>query len=89
MLVSTTTTTMTTTTAPAFRALPTIHEKTPSNKGVADLSTVKYYNYNKFSYYATSYTQLRTKRTRAELARVEQGLESNSKSSALSLGSEN
>ncbi len=89
MLVSTTTTTMTTTTAPAFRALPTIHEKTPSNKGVADLSTVKYYNYNKFSYYATSYTQLYTKRTRAELARVEQGLESNSKSSASSLGSEN
>jgi hypothetical protein len=80
---------MTTTTAPAFRALPTIHEKTPSNKGVADLSTVKYYNYNKFSYYATSYTQLCTKRTRAELARVEQGLESNSKSSASSLGSEN
>jgi hypothetical protein len=74
---------------PASRALPTIYEKTLSNKGVADLSTVKYYNYNKFSHYATSYTQLRTKRTCTELARVEQGLESNSKSSALSLGSEN
>jgi hypothetical protein len=89
MLVSTTTTTMTATTVPTSRALPTIHKKTLSNKGVADLSIVKYYNYNKFSYYATSYTQLRTKRTRIELARVEQGLESNSKSSTLSLGSEN
>jgi hypothetical protein len=46
---------MTTTTMPASRVLPIIHEKTPSNKGVADLSIVKYYNYNKFSYYATSY----------------------------------
>jgi hypothetical protein len=80
---------MTATTAPASRALPTIYEKTPSNKGVADLSTVKYYNYNKFSHYATSYTQLRTKRTRTELARVEQGLESDSKSITSSLGSEN
>jgi hypothetical protein len=89
MLVSTTTTTITTTTTPTFRALPTIYKKTLSNKGVADLSIVKYYNYNKFSYYATSYIQPRTKRTCAELARVEQGLESNSKSSTLSLGSEN
>jgi hypothetical protein len=45
-------TTTTTTTTPAPRAL--LHKKTPSNKGVADLSIVKYYNYNKFSYYATS-----------------------------------
>jgi hypothetical protein len=89
MLVSTTTTTITTTTTPASRALPIIYEKTPSNKGIADLSIVKYYNYNKFSHYATSYTQPRTKRTCAELARVEQGLESNSKSSASSLGLEN
>jgi hypothetical protein len=74
---------------PTSRALSIIYEKTLSNKGVTDLSIVKYYNYNKFSYYVTSYTQLRTKRTQAELARVEQGLESNSKSSALSLGSEN
>ncbi len=62
---------MTTTTVPTSRALPIIHKKTLSNKGVADLSIVKYYNYNKFSYYATSYTQLRTKRTCVELARVE------------------
>jgi hypothetical protein len=89
MLVSTTTTTITATTTPASRALPMIHEKTLSNKGVADLSIVKYYNYNKFSHYATNCTQLYTKRTRVELARVEQGLESNSKSSASSLGSEN
>ncbi len=74
---------------PTFRVLPIIYKKTLSNKGVANLSTVKYYNYNKFSYYTTSYIQLRTKRTYVELARVEQGLESNSKSSALSLGSEN
>jgi hypothetical protein len=74
---------------PTSRALSIIYEKTLSNKGVTDLSIVKYYNYNKFSYYVTSYIQLRTKRTQAELARVEQGLESNSKSSALSLGSEN
>ncbi len=86
MLVSTTTTA---TTTPTSRALTTLYEKTLSNKGVADLSTVKYYNYNKFSYYTTSCTQPRTKRTRTELARVEQGLESNSKSSALSLDSEN
>ncbi len=86
MPVSTATTT---TTAPAFRALTTLYEKTPSNKGVADLSTVKYYNYNKFGHYATSYTQPRTKRTRTKLARVEQGLESDSKSSASSLDSEN
>jgi hypothetical protein len=83
------TTTMTITTTPAFRVLTTLYKKTSSNKGVTDLSIVKYYNYNKFSYYATSYTQLRTKRTYTELARVEQGLESNSKSSALSLDSEN
>jgi hypothetical protein len=89
MPVSTTTTTMTATTTPTFRVLPTIYKKTLSNKGVADLSIVKYYNYNKFSYYAISCIQPRTKRTYAELARVEQGLESNSKSSALSLGSEN
>ncbi len=74
---------------PTSRVLPTIYKKTLSNKGVANLSTVKYYNYNKFSYYITSYIQLRTKRTYTELARVEQGLESNSESSALSLGSEN
>jgi hypothetical protein len=89
MLVSTTTTIMTITTTPTFRALPTIYKKTLFNKGVTNLSIVKYYNYNKFSYYVTSYTQLRTKRTYIELARVEQGLESNSKSSTLSLGLEN
>ncbi len=83
------TTTITIITTPASRVLSIIYKKTLSNKGVADLSTVKYYNYNKFGYYATSYTQLRTKRTHAELARVEQGLESNSKSSASSLGLEN
>ncbi len=86
MLVSTTTTT---TTMPTSRALTTLYKKTLFNKGVTNLSTVKYYNYNKFGYYATSYIQPRTKRTRIELARVEQGLESNSKSSALSLDSEN
>ncbi len=53
MLVSTTTTT---TTAPAFRVLTILYKKTLSNKGVADLSTVKYYNYNKFGYYTTNYT---------------------------------
>jgi hypothetical protein len=89
MLISTTTTIITITTTPAFRVLTTLYKKTPSNKGVADLSIVKYYNYNKFSYYATSYTQLRTKRTHIELARIEQGLESNSKSSAMSLDLEN
>ncbi len=86
MSVSTVTTA---TTMPASRALTTLHEKTLSNKGVANLSTVKYYNYNKFGHYATNYTQPCTKRTCTELARVEQGLESNSKSSALSLGLEN
>ncbi len=86
MLVSTI---ITTTTTPTFRALTTLYKKTLSNKGVADLSTVKYYNYNKFGYYATSYTQPCTKRTHIELARVEQGLESHSKSSASSLDSEN
>ncbi len=86
MLVSTTTTA---TTAPAFRALTTLYKKTLSNKGVADLSIVKYYNYNKFGHYTTSCTQPCTKRTCTELARVEQGLESNSKSSALSLDLEN
>jgi hypothetical protein len=86
MPVSTATTA---TTAPASRALTTLHEKTPSNKGVADLSTVKCYNCNKFGHYATSCTQPRTERTRAELARVEQGLESDSESSASSSDSEN
>jgi hypothetical protein len=86
MLVSTV---MTMTTTPTFRVLTTLYKKTLSNKGVTNLSIVKYYNYNKFSHYATSYTQLRTKRTYVELARVEQGLESNSKSSALSLDLEN
>jgi hypothetical protein len=80
---------MTTTTTPTSRVLLIIHKKTLSNKGVADLSIVKYYNYNKFSYYTTSYIQLCIKRTCTELARVEQGLESNSESSALSLGLEN
>ncbi len=56
---------------PTFRVLNILYKKTLSNKGVIDLSIVKYYNYNKFSYYATSYTQLRTKRTYVELARVE------------------
>ncbi len=86
MPISTTTTMMTT---PTSRVLTLVHEKTLSNKGVVDLSIVKYYNYNKFSYYATSYIQLRTKRTYTELARVEQGLESNSKSSTMSLDLEN
>jgi hypothetical protein len=76
-------------TTPTFRVLTTLYKKTLSNKGVTNLSIVKYYNYNKFSYYATSYIQLRTKRTYVELARVEQGLESNSKSSGLSLDLEN
>jgi hypothetical protein len=40
---------------PTSRVLPIIYKKTLSNKGVADLSIVKYYNYNKFSYYTTSY----------------------------------
>ncbi len=79
----------TTTTTPTSRVLTIVYKKTLSNKGVVDLSIVKYYNYNKFSYYTTSYIQLYTKRTYIELARVEQGLESNSKSSALSLDSEN
>ncbi len=79
----------TTTTTPTSRVLTTLYKKTLSNKGVADLSIVKYYNYNKFSYYATSYIQPYTKRTCIELARVEQGLESNSKSSTLSLDLEN
>ncbi len=89
MPVSTTMTITTTTTTPASRTLITLYKKTLSNKDVVDLSIVKYYNYNKFSYYATSCIQLRTKRTYVELARVEQGLESNNKSSALSLDSEN
>jgi hypothetical protein len=46
----------TTTTTPVPRVLTTLYKKTLSNKDVADLSIVKYYNYNKFSYYATSYT---------------------------------
>ncbi len=53
MPVSTVTTT---TTVPASRALTTLYKKTLSNKGVADLSIVKYYNYNKFGHYATSCT---------------------------------
>ncbi len=53
MLVSTITTA---TTTPTSRALTMLYKKTLSNKGVADLSIVKYYNYNKFGYYATSYT---------------------------------
>ncbi len=89
MLVSTITTTLTTTTTPASRVLSIVYEKTLSNKGITNLSTVKYYNYNKFGHYATSCTQLRTKRTCTELARVEQGLESDSKSSATSSDSEN
>ncbi len=68
MLVSTTTTI---TTTPTSRVLTTLYKKTLSNKGVADISTVKYYNYNKFGHYTTSYIQLRTKRTNTELARVE------------------
>jgi hypothetical protein len=56
---------------PVSRVLLIIHKKTLSNKDVTNLSTVKYYNYNKFSYYTTSYIQLRTKRTCTELARVE------------------
>ncbi len=82
-------TTTTTTTTPASRVLTTLYKKTLSNKGVTNLSIVKYYNYNKFSYYTTSYIQLYTKRTYIELARVEQGLESNNKSSTLSLDLEN
>jgi hypothetical protein len=89
MLVSTTTTTLTITTTPASRVLSIVYKKTLSNKGITNLSIVKYYNYNKFSHYATSYIQLRTKRTCTELARVEQGLESDSKSSATSLDLEN
>ncbi len=59
------------TTMPTPRVLTLVYKKTLSNKGVADLSIVKYYNYNKFSHYTTSYIQLRTKRTYTELARVE------------------
>ncbi len=58
-------------TTPASRVLIILYKKTLSNKGVTNLSIVKYYNYNKFSYYVTSYIQLRTKRTYIELARVE------------------
>ncbi len=64
-------TTTTITTTPTFRVLTTLYKKTLFNKGVVDLSIVKYYNYNKFGYYTTSYIQLRTKRTCIELARVE------------------
>jgi hypothetical protein len=56
MLISTITTIITITTTPASRVLTILYKKTLSNKGVADLSIVKYYNYNKFSHYATSYT---------------------------------
>jgi hypothetical protein len=62
---------ITTTTTPTFRVLTMLYKKTPANKDVVVLSTVKYYNYNKFSHYATSCTRLRTKRTYVELARVE------------------
>ncbi len=55
MLVSIITTIITTTTTPTSRVLSIIYKKTLSNKGVTNLSIVKYYNYNKFSYYATSY----------------------------------
>ncbi len=48
-------TTITATTTPASRILTIVYKKTLSNKGVVDLSIVKYYNYNKFSHYATSY----------------------------------
>ncbi len=58
------------------------------NKGIADLSIVKYFNYNKFGYYALSCPLLYIKRIRTELARVEQGLESNSKDSLLDLENE-
>ncbi len=46
---------ITTTTTPVFRVLTIVYKKTLFNKGVIDLSIVKYYNYNKFSYYITSY----------------------------------
>ncbi len=52
ILVSTIITIITT---PTSRVLTTLYKKTLSNKGVADLSIIKYYNYNKFSYYTTSY----------------------------------
>ncbi len=52
MPVSTITTIITT---PTSRVLTIVYKKTLSNKGVTDLSTVKYYNYNKFGYYTTSY----------------------------------
>jgi hypothetical protein len=53
MLVSTITTI---TAMPTSRVLTILYKKTLSNKGVIDLSTVKYYNYNKFGHYITSYT---------------------------------
>ncbi len=42
-------------TTPTSRVLIIVYKKTLSNKGVIDLSIVKYYNYNKFSYYVTNY----------------------------------
>ncbi len=53
MPVSTATTA---TTTPTSRVLTTLYKKTLSNKDVADLSTVKYYNYNKFGHSTTSCT---------------------------------
>ncbi len=68
-----------------LRTLTSFLEKhKSSNKGVADLSIVKCYNYNKFSHNTISCTMLRTERTRAELARVEQGLESRDSESSTS-----
>jgi len=68
----------TTINTPFLRALTLLRTLTPflekyksSNKGVANLSIVKYYNCNKFSYYTISYTMPRTERTRTELAKVE------------------
>jgi hypothetical protein len=49
-------TTMTVITTPASRVLTTVYKKTLSNKGITNLSIVKYYNYNKFSHYTTSCT---------------------------------
>jgi hypothetical protein len=66
-----------------FPRASTPHPEKPKlpNKGIADLSTVKCFNCNKFGHYASSCPLPRTERTRAELARVEQGLESDSEDS--------
>ncbi len=68
-----------------FPRASTPYSKKPKllNKGIIDLSIIKYFNYNKFGYYTLSCPLLRIKRIRVELARVEQGLESNSKNSLL------